>query len=119
MESPRYFSLFKEDIKIGFLSTKEINVNSDIFLLISEVLINKEYRNNNLSKELYKSALDFCDCEGLASFIPNRLDTEKVNKIYAKFNTVIFENYEYIYKKNNMSCFFFIKSFLLNLLLNE
>jgi hypothetical protein len=102
LKDPTYFSLFKDDIKIGYLSTKVINKNNKELLNVIELLINKDFRGFNLSKELYQAALESTSTAGLISFIPNRLNKDKISKIYNNFNTLILEDYELIYIADNL-----------------
>jgi predicted GNAT family acetyltransferase len=101
LENPSRISLWYNDNNVGnmYLSSK-INLDGETYYKISEVGIDEQHRGKGLGTSLYQVALKYITTDGIASYLPDRVNKTQVPSIYRKLNSFTKDDYNIIPKES-------------------
>lgn len=99
LKNATYVSLFKDNKKIGSLSTGGTYIDdNEKWLKVSLADILKGYRGYGLGKQLYIILLKYSNPEykGIVSYLPDRYNKKQIPKIYNRLGGYTIDDYAFI-----------------------
>jgi GNAT superfamily N-acetyltransferase len=101
LEDPSRISLWYNDKNVGNMYlASTINLDGETYTKVNSIEIEPKFRGQGLGKALYQVALKYITTDGIASYLPDRVNKTQVPSIYKKLNSFTKDDYNIIPKES-------------------
>lgn len=98
-KNPSRISLWKGDKNVGNLYLGErYKFEGEYFYKVSSIDIDKKWRGQGLSTQMYRIALEYITVAGIISYLPDRINKKQVPNVYKRLGGEVIGDFAIVRK---------------------